>query len=78
MCLCEILLIICRIIPRRHIPPNHTEFCETPGLYVRIVAHRVNVCQFFTTLEQFRQIKRNKISGVFLPMHLHPIYTPLH
>jgi hypothetical protein len=37
-------------------------------------SHPVKFFQFFTSLEQFRQIIRNRISGVFLLMHLHPIY----
>jgi hypothetical protein len=41
-------------------------------------SHPVKFFQFFTSLEQFRQIIRNRISGVFLLMHLHPIYTLLH
>ncbi len=76
VCLCEILLIICRTIHRRHFLPNLTEFSTytLSGIYrVRKVWPRV----FFTSFEQFRQIIRNKIFGVCLPMQLHPIYTPL-
>ncbi len=59
-------MIICRTIHRRQ-------------MLLNIAKHRAcNFFKLFTSLEKFRQIIRNKISGIFLPMQLHPIYTPLH